>query len=396
MVCPQPRSLSKATSMPHFSASAVHNTQNTPLLRIVESSQVVASGTWRVEALASRQTLDSIHTTISMLAFRKEVTWDLSQISGLDYIGAQLLWDAWEHVLPSGLKLRPEHHALFERLASVSLHSPAGEKDSEFSITGYIYDSLRSLQDHLAGIVTLMGQCVLDLWIFVKNPANGPWREISANIYQAGARALGITAMVGFLIGVVLAYLSGQQLKSFGGDSYLVNLLGVGITRELGPLLAAILVAGRSGSSMAAKIGVMRVTEELDAMLVMGIPHGFRLVLPKTIALAIVMPLLVMWTNIFAMLGGMLAANYSIGLAVSYFISALPDATPVGSLIIGISKGVIFGILIALISCHFGLRIEPNTESLGTGTTSAVVTAITIVILVNAILAVALWEVGWT
>ena len=382
-------------SMSHPGTAAVHSKQTTPLLQITGSSEVVARGTWRVETLASRQTLAAIQSTFSMLDFRKDVVWDISQIGELDYIGAQLFWDAWQHAMPTDIKMRPEHKNLFDRLGSVTLLNPTGRTASTFSITGYLRKGLRSFQDHLAGLISLMGQCVLDLGLFIRNPSRGPWREISANIYHAGVRALGITALVGFLIGVVLSYLSGLQLRSFGGDSYLVNLLAVGIPREMGPLLAAILVAGRSGSSMAAQIGVMRVTEELDAMLVMGIPHVFRLVLPKTIALAIVMPLLVMWTNIFALTGGMLAANFSIGLSMSYFISALPDATPVGSLLIGIGKGVLFGILIALIACHFGLRIERNTESLGTGTTSAVVAGITGVIIVDAILAVVLWEVGW-
>jgi hypothetical protein len=115
--------------------------------------------------------------------------------------------------------------------------------------------------------------------------------EISAGIYRTGAQALAITALVGFLVGIVLSYLSAQQLKTFGADIFIINLLGVSIIRELGPVLAAVLVAGRSGSSMTAQLGVMRVTEELDAMTVMGIPHTVRLILPKVIALAISMPL---------------------------------------------------------------------------------------------------------
>src|SRR5690606_13623024 len=122
--------------------------------------------------------------------------------------------------------------------------------------------------------------------------------EISAQIYHAGAQALGITALVGFLIGVVLSYLSSQQLALFGASVYIVDLLGVSVVRELGPVLAAILVAGRSGSAITAQIGVMRVTQELDAMLVMGIPHGRRLVLPRVLALAIAMPLVVLWTDL--------------------------------------------------------------------------------------------------
>jgi phospholipid/cholesterol/gamma-HCH transport system permease protein len=182
----------------------------------------------------------------------------------------------------------------------------------------------------------------------------------------------------------------------FGGDIYLVNILGMSIIRELGPLLAAILVAGRSGSSITAQLGVMRVTEELDAMLVMGISHGFRLILPKVIALAISMPLLVVWTDTMALLGGMLSAKIELNLTMRYFIQKLPSAVPIVNYTIGLAKGVAFGMLIALVSCHFGLRIKPNTESLGRGTTTSVVTAITVVILADAVFAIVFAGIGFS
>ena len=244
-------------------------------------------------------------------------------------------------------------------------------------------------------MVALAGQLMIDIVNFAKAPRRGPWTEISANIYHAGAQALGITAVVGFLIGVVLSYLSAQQLHMFGGDVFLVNLLGISVLRELGPLLAAILVAGRSGSSMTAQLGVMRVTEELSAMQVMGLPQGFRLIMPKVIALSIVMPLLVIWTDVIALLGGMLAGSYEIGLSMSYFLASLPDAVPIANFWIGVGKGYVFGILIALIACYYGLKIKPNTESLGEGTTRSVVTSITVVILADAIFAIVLQGVGF-
>ena len=145
-------------------------------------------------------------------------------------------------------------------------------------------------------LLIMLGQLILDLGAMLRRPRLGPWREISAQVYRAGAQALGITALVGFLIGVVLSYLSAQQLQMVGADRFIVRLLGVSIVRELGPVLAAILVAGRSGSAITAQIGVMRVTQELDAMLVMGISHE-RLILPRVVALAVVMPLLVLWTT---------------------------------------------------------------------------------------------------
>jgi phospholipid/cholesterol/gamma-HCH transport system permease protein len=387
--------MSKRKAMPHLSTGFSPSKESKPQLQIVDNKHVIVSGSWRVDLLASRQTQTSLRSKFLIISHRKDIAWDLSQIEELDYIGALTLWSAWNKTLPGELKIRPEHETMFDRLAT-ALAIPSSKTGSlPFSIKTRLESAYQEVKNHFIDMLTLTGQFVLDIGLLIKNPSKGPWKEISANIYSAGARALGITAIVGFLIGVVLSYLSAKQLQAFGGDPYLVNLLGVGITRELGPLLAAILVAGRSGSAITAQIGVMRVTEELDAMQVMGMSHGFRLVLPKTIALAIIMPLLVMWTIIFALIGGMLTAEFSIGLSVSYFFTALPEAVPFGSLMIGIGKGFIFGILIALISCHYGFRILPNTESLGHGTTNSVVAAITAVIVVDAILAVALWEVGW-
>ena len=170
----------------------------------------------------------------------------------------------------------------------------------------------------MVGFVRMLGQLVLDSGRLIRNPLNGPWREVSSNIFHIGAQALGITALVGFLIGVVLSYLSSQQLRLFGADVYIVDILGLAVIRELGPMLAAILVAGRSGSAITAQLGVMRVTEELDAMLVMGIPHGFRLILPRVLALVIAMPLIVVWTDIMALIGGMVSAKISLGLTYTF------------------------------------------------------------------------------
>jgi phospholipid/cholesterol/gamma-HCH transport system permease protein len=175
---------------------------------------------------------------------------------------------------------------------------------------------------------------------------------------------------------------------------FIVNILGLSIIREIGPVLAAILVAGRSGSAMTAQLGVMRVTEELDAMSVMGIPQSLRLVMPKMVALAISLPLIILWTDAMALIGGMLAANYELGIGLQFFLSELPDAVPIANLWLGLAKGVVFGLLIALVACHYGMRIEPNTESLGLGTTSSVVTSITVVILADAVFAIVFRDIG--
>jgi phospholipid/cholesterol/gamma-HCH transport system permease protein len=367
------------------SPSIVHN----------DPQNVAVRGAWHVHALAAGHTAAAIAAVLKTLPQPDSLAWDLTGIDTLDYVGAQMLWNAWGKKRPAQLKLLPGQENFFAQLernpAELQLPPPRPAD----TVYDWISAKISGAVDHATGFLALIGQLVLDLGRFAKNPARGPWLEISSNIYHIGYRALGITALVGILIGVVLSYLSAQQLHTFGGDVYLVNILGMSIIRELGPLLAAILVAGRSGSAITAQLGVMRVTEELDAMLVMGLPHGFRLIMPRVIALATSLPLLVIWTDTMALIGGMLAAKVELGLAPGYFLRKLPDAVPLANYWIGLGKGVAFGSLIALVACHFGLRIKANTESLGEGTTNAVVTAITIVIIADAVFAIVFSNVGY-
>ena len=355
---------------------------------------VAAGGTWQVHALAQGKAMATITSMIKTLK-ADNVKWDLTAIDSMDHIGAQLLWNAWGKTRPAELQLAPGQEEFFNRLETTGKLELPRTRAQRLTWVMKLGFAMMLFVEHLIALIALIGQVVQEFWRFVRAPMRGPWREISANIFHAGFQALGITALVGFLIGVVFSYLSAQQLRNFGGDIFLVNLLGMSIIRELGPLLAAILVAGRSGSSITAQLGVMRVTEELDAMLVMGISHGFRLIMPKVLALAIAMPLLVIWTDTIALLGGMVSAKMELNLSPQYFILKLPDAVPLANYMIGLGKGTVFGILIALVSCHFGLRIKPNTESLGRGTTTSVVTAITAVILADAVFAIVFSGVGF-
>ncbi|MDQ2821385.1 MAG: ABC transporter permease [Pseudomonadota bacterium] len=359
------------------------------------AQSAVAGGVWQVHALSERGVLKGVNATLQSLKDQASVAWDLSQVVSLDHIGAQMFWNAWGKKRPEQLTLAPKQEDLFKRIEEAGKKEPPRSRPKRVNFVMRLGFTLLLFFEHLQAFLKLIGQVIQDSWRFIKRPQMGPWREISANIYHAGFQALGITALVGFLIGVVLSYLSAQQLKMFGGDMYLVNILGMSVIRELGPLLAAILVAGRSGSSITAQLGVMRVTEELDAMLVMGISHGFRLILPKVLALAVSMPLLVVWTDAMALIGGMVSAKIELGLSARYFLQKLPDAVPLANYVIGILKGITFGVLIALVSCHFGLRIKPNTESLGKGTTTSVVTAITVVILADAVFAIIFNGVGF-
>jgi phospholipid/cholesterol/gamma-HCH transport system permease protein len=359
------------------------------------AQSVVASGVWQVHALTDKGALKAITQTLKALKGDPTLAWDLSAVSSLDHIGAQMFWNAWGKERPAQLKLDPRQEELFKRIEAAGDNVMPRTRTSHLKWVIALGAGMLSFFEHLHGFVELLGRLVQDIWRFIRHPLTGPWREISANIFHSGFQALGITALVGFLIGVVLSYLSAQQLRMFGGDTYLVNILGMSVIRELGPLLAAILVAGRSGSAITAQLGVMRVTEELDAMLVMGISHGYRLILPKVIALAVAMPLLVVWTDAMALIGGMISAKIELNLSARYFIQKLPSAVPLINYTIGLMKGVTFGVLIALVSCHFGLRIKPNTDSLGRGTTTSVVTAITVVILADAVFAIIFNNVGF-
>lgn len=351
------------------------------------------TGSYTLGALNNE--IKKLSTRLEQFANQPNVQWDLTGIETLDHVGLAMIWRSWGKQRPSQILLRIDQEKLFDHLAqsSQALAKPKWQADLLWPIV-FLGKRFFLFWNHLTGIITLLGQVILDLFYLVRHPRQIPLREISANLYRTGAQALGITAVVGFLIGIVLSYLMSQQLHTFGADVFIVNILGMSIIRELGPMLAAILVAGRSGSSMTAQLGVMRVTEELDAMTVMGIPHSMRLVLPKIIGLGIAMPLVVLWTSASALLGGILAADLQIGLSYQYALMNLPNAVPVANLWIGLGKGLVCGMAIALIACHYGLRIKPNTESLGEGTTNSVVTSITAVILIDAIFAILFSNVG--
>jgi len=352
------------------------------------------AGDWSVLALAEAGEVERRRTAMARAA-QEGARWDLHGISRLDTIGALLIWQAWGEKLPERVRWSAGQQDVFNALAmNKGEMQAAPPKPESLGWVRALGDAILQAAENGRALLIMLGQLMLDFGGMLRRPRLGPWREISAQVYRTGAQALGITALVGFLIGVVLSYLSAQQLQMIGADRFIVRLLGVSIVRELGPVLAAILVAGRSGSAITAQIGVMRVTQELDAMLVMGISHGQRLILPRVVALAVTMPLLVLWTDAMAILGGMLAAQMQLGVSAQWFLTSLPDAISLTNYWIGILKGVTFGILIALIACHFGLRIQPNTESLGRGTTTSVVTSITGVILLDALYAIIFSSVG--
>jgi phospholipid/cholesterol/gamma-HCH transport system permease protein len=349
-------------------------------------------GEWTTAQFARPGLLRSLEA--SAAAVPRAAGWDLREAEQLDHVGAQWLWDRWGRQWPGRLSLLPAQQAVLDRVAQFTIEPRARQRTSWWRSYLAFGAAVLEAAGQVKSFVLLVGQLALNLLQLARAPHQGPWRDFSGHLYRIGGTALPITALVGFLIGVVLAYLTSQQLKLFGADAYIVNILGIALIRELGPMLAAILIAGRSGSAITAQIGVMRVTEELDAMRVMGISHSYRLVMPRAMALALAMPLISVWTTLCALAGGMLAADVSLDITPIFFLTALPQAVHVNNLVLASAKSVVFGVLIALVGCHFGLRVKPNTQSLGEGTTASVVTSITVVILVDALFAVLFKNVG--
>ncbi|MFT4267159.1 MAG: ABC transporter permease [Xenophilus sp.] len=355
-------------------------------------------GRWTALAFSSRRQWEALERQLDD-AIRGPAggagAWDLRGIEQLDHIGAQLLWNHWGRAWPARIELTDSQKAVLDQVARFTGRAP---RDEAPGLMDRLHRPLakgpvlwRAAREGTA----LLGQLALDLVALARAPHRGPWRDISGHLYRTGATALPITALVGALIGIVLAYLISNQLRNYGAGAFVVNILGLSLIRELGPVLAAVLIAGRSGSAITAQIGVMRVTEELDAMRVMGIPHGFRLVMPRVIALAVAMPLISLWTSMAALGGGMVAAQMALGISPEFFFQQLPRAVPFSNVVLALGKSVVFGVLIALIACYYGMRVKPNTESLGRGTTSSVVSAITMVILVDALFAVLFRGIGF-
>jgi phospholipid/cholesterol/gamma-HCH transport system permease protein len=310
--------------------------------------------------------------------------WDLQQVEQLDTAGAAVLWAGWDGKIDARIALKPEHKPVFEMLSGIAAKKDTHPGFEWSSLLVYWGNSVINFKNHLVDAAQLLGLLLLEIAYVMRHPRDFPWREFSANIYKSGVLALPVTALLGFMIGIAMSYLMASQLRAFGADIFIVNILGLGIIRELGPILMATLIAGRSGSAMTAQIGVMRVTEEIDALTTMGISRILRIILPKVLGLTFVAPFLVLWTSAWGLIGGAISANLQLDISFRFFFDYLPAVVEPVNLTLSLIKGLLFGFTVTLVACHFGLRIKPNTESLSVSTTSSVVTAVTSVILIDA------------
>jgi len=367
---------------------AVETVENDPV-----PTRVRASGEWTFAGLKTRR--EEILRTIDDLRRvpPSRVAWDLTPIGELDDTGALWLARAMRGAIQ--LEASAQHREILDRVAEASRVQIAMARPIDpYAPVIAAGNAALVFGMHLRDATALLGRIVLEAAALVRRPRDTPLRELSAGVFKAGVAALPVTMLVGFLVGIVLTYLSALQLKRYGADLLVINIVGVGVVRELGPMLASIIAAGRSGSAMTAQLGVMRVTEEVEALQVMGVSVIGRLVLPKVIALAIALPLVTFCTDLAAIAGALLVSRFTLGIPPQAFIEALPRAVEIVNFWIGIWKSAAFGFAVALVACYFGLRVLPNTDSLAAGVTTSVVASITSVIVLNAIFAILLRNVG--
>jgi phospholipid/cholesterol/gamma-HCH transport system permease protein len=229
----------------------------------------------------------------------------------------------------------------------------------------------------------------------VKRPKRFRWNAVVQRFDVVGVRALGIIGLMSFLIGIVIGQQGAVQLQAFGAEIYTINLIGRITVRELGTLMTAIMVAGRSGSAFAAQLGTMKITEEIDAMRTIGVSPIEALVIPRLIASVVMMPLLAFWAMLMALLGGGIFVWLSLEIPPLTYIQRLQEVTPLTDLWVGLIKAPVFGFIIALAGCFQGMLVESNSEEVGLRTTTAVVQSIFLVIVIDAVFAVFFSSIGW-
>lgn len=235
------------------------------------------------------------------------------------------------------------------------------------------------------GMLGYLGRVTAETGEMIAAPRkNLRFAAMAVQVEETGISALPIVGLLAFLIGIVLAYQGADQLKRFGAEIFTINLLGVGVLREIGGLITAIIVAGRSGSAFTAHLGSMRVNQEIDAMQTMGLNTVDTLVLPRVIGLVIALPLLTFYANIMALIGGAMMCYFDLGITIPVFLRQLNQAVDVSTLMVGLVKAPVFAFVIALVGCYEGFQVERNAASVGQLTTRSVVESVFLVIVLDA------------
>lgn len=348
-----------------------------------QDARIRCHGCWTVDRLAAA--VERVNQAPTPAA--PEIALDASQIDALDTAGAWLLQRLRLQLEADGRAvviegLNPQFADLYERVRELGeVESPRAGRLGHLGTVGHrtlsALEQLFAFLSFFGAVMARMGRLLLQPWRI-------RWRSVGADLHASGATALGIIGLLSFLMGVVFAYQGAVQLRAFGASIYIADLIGLSMTRELGPLLAAIIVAGRTGSAYTAQIGTMKVTEEVAALRTIGIEPVELLVIPKVIALCIALPLLAVFADIMGILGGMILAKAQLGLGFTPFLDRLNEAVSLRSFLIGVGKAPVFALIIAMIGCFQGFRVRGSAASVGHHTTISVVQSIFLVIVADA------------
>jgi phospholipid/cholesterol/gamma-HCH transport system permease protein len=351
---------------------------------------IVASGAW------VNETAGELDRTLRKIEPRdaRAIVLDLAEINRLDTAGAWLLVRTRNALSSGGAAVELAnlgaafapllgHIGRSEALPALPTVNPPPYRFGDYTArVGRATVHILEIAGRLLGFVGLV--CVVGLRT-LRHPGRFRFTALLVHMERAGLDAVPIVGLLCFLIGVVMAFQGADQLGRFGAEIYTVNLLGIGILRELGVLIAAIIVAGRSGSAFTAQIGTMQVNEEIDAMIVLGLDPVELLVLPRFFALLITLPLVVFFANAMALLGGALMCWSYLGITIPSFLRQLQSSLYAWTFWIGVLKAPFFAGIIALTGCYEGLRVTRSAESVGRLTTRSVVESIFLVILADAL-----------
>jgi phospholipid/cholesterol/gamma-HCH transport system permease protein len=375
--------------MSHSLASFVTILQNKDLITYS------CSGTWTLLHVAD------ISKKLKTSYKNENILFDFSGITSFDTHGIILLIDTIKKLQKRGCKVQKtggdkEFLKLYEvcekNFPKELISPPQKESLSEFfynigKITLTSKDTLINFFSFVGGMSEAMGR------LFLK-PKNIRFKATFYHIENSGIKAMPIIFLTSFLIGIVIAFQGAVQLEKFGANIFIVEMVVISVTRELAPLLTAIVIAGRSASAYSAEIGVMKITEEIDAMKTMGFSVWDFLILPRVFGLIISLPLIVFFADIVSILGGMVVALAQLGISFEEFLNRMQESVEIKHVIIGLIKAPIFGWIIATIGCFRGFQISGSTQSVGKYTTISVVNAIFWVIAMDAIISVLLTEIG--
>ncbi len=356
----------------------------------MKSNKKREENVYKLEGVLDIHTLPSRKVELEKLG--EKTVLELDSLRRLDTAGALYLLELAKE---RSIRLIAEKAEIFQTLELVRKYPPASlPKPSDCPLLARIGYFFYQKYLFVLAFLSFIGELfVKKVYIFFR-PSNFRYKEILYEIKQSAIKAIGIVALTSFLVGVVIAYQSAVQLKLYGANIFIVNMLGISILRELAPMITAIVIAGRSGSSYTAEIGAMKITEELDAMRTMGFDPYYYLVIPRIVALMISLPILIFVADMAGLLGGMLISHTQLDISFGLFIERFRDVIDVRHFILGEIKGPFFAFLIATIAIYRGFIVKDDTQSIGKNTTKSVVESIFAVIVCDALFSVIFTNLG--